>query len=554
MGSARSWKTFAVEDPLAVVGLLVGLVLTVLAVSAAAHALSWPAPLALVAAGVAGSLLPWVEDLRPAPDVVLVGLIPPLLYAAALQTSAIDIRREIRPIASLSVGLVLATTVLVGVALHAAVPDVPLAAAMALGAIVAPPDAVATVAVTRRAGLPRRAITVLEGESLFDDATALVALRVSVAALAGGVTALDATAQFVRAAGGGVAVGLVVGFAVSFVRRRVTDSVTDTALSLVAPFLAFLPAEELHASGVLAVVVTGLVLAHRSPQDQEPTARLVEGATWSTVARLLEGTVFVLIGFALRDVATSLEASAAEVAASTGVVLGVVLVLRPLWIFGTSWVGGLLPGGRSDGMPWRPLAAISWAGMRGVVSLAAALALPLDMPQRDLILALAVVVILGTLGLQGLTLPWLIRRLGIEPPDPREEAIQRAHALDRAAEAGLARLDELAEEAPLPESALDALRRVADDRTLATWESSDAHAREAPTVAYRRVRREMMGAERAALLRLRDDGEIDDEIVRDLQRELDLEEALLAAFEDSDTAEVGDADEARGGMRRRPDG
>jgi CPA1 family monovalent cation:H+ antiporter len=178
--------------------------------------------------------------------------------------------------------------------------------------------------------------------------------------------------------------------------------------------------------------------------------------------------------------------------------------------------------------------------MRGVVSLAAALALPLDMPQRDLILALAVVVILGTLGVQGLTLLWLIRRLGIEPPDPREEAIQRAHALERAAEAGLARLDELAADTTLPESALDALRRVAAERALATWESTDADARDAPTVAYRRVRGEMMAAERAALLRLRDAGEIDDEIVRALQRELDLEEALLAAFEDSDTADVHD--------------
>jgi len=337
-----------------------------------------------------------------------------------------------------------------------------------------------------------------------------------------------------------VAVGLAVGLVVSVVRRRVADSVTDTALSLVAPFLAFLPAEQLHTSGVLAVVVTGLVLAHRSPQDQEPTARLVEGATWSTVARLLEGTVFVLIGFALRDVATSLEASAAELVVSIVVVLVVVLGLRPVWVFGTSWIGGLLPGGRSAGAGWRPLAAVSWAGMRGVVSLAAALALPLDMPQRDLILALAVVVILGTLGVQGLTLLWLIRRLGIEPPDPREEAIQRAHALERAAEAGLARLDELAADTTLPESALDALRRVAAERALATWESTDADAREAPTVAYRRVRGEMMAAERAALLRLRDAGEIDDEIVRALQRELDLEEALLAAFEDSDTADVHD--------------
>lgn len=532
------------EEPLAIVGLVVGLVLTVLAVSNLARALSWPAPLALVAAGVVGSLLPWVEDLRPSPDVVLVGLIPPLLYAAALQSSAIDIRAEIRPIASLSVGLVLATTLGVGFVLHAAVPEVPLAAAMALGAIVAPPDAVAAAAITRRAGLPRRAVTVLEGESLFDDATALVALRVSVAAVAGSITASGAVRQFVGAAVGAVVVGLVVGFAISFVRRRVTDSVTDTALSLTAPYLAFLPAERLHASGVLAVVVTGLVLAHRSPVDQEPTARLVEGATWATIARLLEGTVFVLIGFGLRDIASSLEATSGQLAVSVVVVLGVVLVMRPVWIFATSWAARLLPGDRSGGASWRPLAAVSWAGIRGVVSLAAALALPLDMPQRDLILALAVVVILGTLGIQGLTLPWVIRRLGIEAPDPHHEALQRAHALDRAAQAGLDRLHEVTADAPVPEEILDALRRVAQERAVANWEPTDAGgSHESPPSAYRRVRRDMMAAERAALLRLRDEGEIDDAILRALQRELDLEDALLAEFQQSDTSDKTDHSE-----------
>jgi CPA1 family monovalent cation:H+ antiporter len=536
MRRAHAWKTESVDEPLAIVGLLVGLVLTVLGVSNLARALSWPAPLALVAAGVIGSLLPWVEDLRPSPDVVLVGLIPPLLYAAALQTSAIDIRAEMAPIASLSVGLVLATTLAVGFALHAAVPEVPLAAAMALGAIVAPPDAVATAAVTRRAGLPRRAVTVLEGESLFDDATALVALRVSVAAVVGSVTASEAAAQFVGAAVGASVVGLAVGYAISFVRRRVTDSVTDTALSLTAPYLAFLPAERLHASGVLAVVVTGLVLAHRSPLDQEPTARLVEGATWATIARLLEGTVFVLIGFQLRDIVSSLDATSGELVVSVIVVLAVVLALRPLWIFATSWIGGLLPGDGAGGAPWRLLAAVSWAGMRGVVSLAAALALPLDMPQRDLILVLAVVIILGTLGVQGLTLPWVIRRLGIEAPDPHDEALQRAHALDQAAQAGLDRLHEVTADAPVPEEILDALRRVAQERALTNWVGPDDDADESPTLAYRRVRREMMAAERATLLRLRDDGEIDDDILRALQRELDLEDALLAEFEQSDTS------------------
>ena len=527
------------EDPLAIVGLLVGLVLTVLGISSLARAVSWPAPLALVAAGVVGSLLPWVEDLRPSPEIVLVGLIPPLLYAAALQTSAVDIRAEIAPIASLSVGLVLATTLAVGFALHAAVPQIPLAVAMALGAIVAPPDAVATAAVTRRAGLPRRAVTVLEGESLFDDATALVALRVSVAAVAGSVTAVDAVAQFVAAAVGAVVVGFLVGRAISFVRRRVRDSVTDTALSLTAPYLAFLPAERLHASGVLAVVVAGLVLAHRSPVDQQPTARLVEGATWGTIARLLEGTVFVLIGFELREIASSLETTAGELAVSVVVVLGVVLAMRPLWIFTTSWLGGLLPGDGGSDTSWRPLAAVSWAGMRGVVSLAAALALPLDLPQRDLILVLAVVVILGTLGVQGLSLPWLIRRLGIEAPDPHHEALQRAHALEQAAQAGLDRLHEVTADAPVPEEILDALRRVAEERAVANWGGADGDG-ESPTLAYGRVRRDMMAAERATLLRLRDEGEIDDDILRALQRELDLEDALLAEFQSSDTSDEAD--------------
>jgi monovalent cation/hydrogen antiporter len=526
------------DAPLHEVSLVVGLVLTVVAVSALGRAVRFPVPLLLVAVGLVGSLLPFADDFRPRPDLVLVVLLPPILYAAALRSSAIDIRHEIGPILSLSVGLVLATTIVVGVALHAAMPDVPLAAAMALGAIVAPPDAVAAVAVTRRAGLPRRAVTVLEGEGLFNDATALVALRVSVAAIAGSVTAVEAVGEFVGAAVGGAAIGLAVGLAISFVRRHVTDSTGDTAISLTAPYLAFIPAEAVHASGILAVVMTGLVLAHRSPVDQGAGGRLVEGATWSTVAFVLEGIVFLLIGLGLRTVISDVHFGIGEVAMASLVVLAAVLLVRPLWIFGTNWLGSLVGGGRHRPPPWQYMAAASWAGMRGVVSLAAALSLPLDVPRRELLIAVTVVVIVGTLGLQGLTLAGLIRRLGIRPPDPRDDALQRARALEQAAQAAVARLDELVAASPVPDPVVDALRLVAEQRTLSTWErlGDRSDGGEPPTEAYRRVRREMMLAERQILLRLRNQGEIDDEVVRSLQHELDLEEALLSQFEEADLA------------------
>jgi len=520
------------------VSLVVGLVLTVVAVSTLGRAVRFPVPLLLVAVGVVGSLLPFADDFRPRPDLVLVVLLPPILYAAALKSSAIDIRDEVGPILSLSVGLVLATTIVVGFALHAAVPDIPLAAAMALGAIVAPPDAVAAVAVTRRAGLPRRAVTVLEGESLFNDATALVALRVSVGAIAGSITAVEAVGEFVGAAVGGAAIGLAVGLAVTFVRRQVTDSIGDTAISLTAPFLAFIPAEQVHASGILAVVTTGLVLAHRSPVDQDASGRLVEGATWSTLAFVLEGTVFLLIGLGLRGVIADVDFGIGEVATASLVVLAAVLLVRPLWIFGTNWLGTLVGGGRHPPPPWQHMAAASWAGMRGVVSLAAALSLPLDVPQRELLIAVTVVVIVGTLGFQGLTLAGLIHRLGIRPPDPRDDALQRARALEQAAQAALARLDEVVAASPVPDPVVDALRQVAEQRTVSTWErlGDRSSGGDPPTVTYRRVRREMMRAERQILLRLRNQGEVDDEVVRSLQHELDLEEALLSQFEEADIA------------------
>ncbi len=396
----------------------------------------------------------------------------------------------------------------------------------------------AASAIGRRSGLGRKTLTVLEGESLFNDATALVALRVALAATAGSITVLEAGRELVVAAVGGVAVGLAVGWLLNVVRQRVHDSLTDTALSLVAPFAAFLPAEELHASGVVAVVVAGLLVAHRAPLYQDPRARLVGTSTWSMIQFLLEGAVFALIGLQLRHILGDLDASAGELVLSVAVVLAVVILVRPLWVFGTTYLLRLNPSPEGGTPGWRPLAVVSWAGLRGVVSLAAALALPLDMPRRGLLLGLTVAVILGTLGVQGFTLPAVIRKLGIRPPDPRLDDLQVANALESAVNGALDRLGDLVADERTPEPIIDRLRRGAELRTWIAWERlGDAEAGEPPTAMYRRLRREMILAERQELVRLRDAGQLDDELLRRVQQELDLEDALLDTDEEADRPE-----------------
>jgi Na+/H+ antiporter len=510
------------------VAAIVALIVGVIAVSALARAIRVPAPILLVVAGVGASLIPAVPDVRLNPELVLVVLLPPLLYATARSSSLIDIRRDARAIGLLAIGLVLATTAVVGFGLHA-VADVPIWAAIALGAIVAPPDAVAATAVARRSGLGRRTLTVLEGESLFNDATALVSLRVAIAAVAGSVGLATAAGEFLLASVGGVAVGLAVGWVLVRVRRHVTDAITGTALSLVAPFIAFLPAELIEASGVIAVVVAGLLMAHHAPLDQRPRARLVETSTWGTIQFLLEGTVFALIGLELREVVGTAAETPLELAIAAAVVLGAVVLVRPAWVFGAAGLARLTPWRDRAPGDNRQLAALSWAGMRGVVSLAAALSLPADFPRRELLIVLTVIVIIGTLGIQGLSLPWVIRRLGIQPPDPRLDDLQKASAQDRATAAALARLDEVAAADDLPDAVVDRLRRLAEIRTEIAWERLGDVDAEAPSAAYRRVRREMITAERQVLVDLRDKGELDEEVLRQVQLELDLEETLLFA-------------------------
>ncbi len=440
---------------------------TVLAVTWVAERLRLSAPLLLMLVGVLGSVLPFVSAPELTPEFVLVGLLPPLLYAAAVNTSLLDFRDNLGPIGWLSVGLVIFTMVGVGIVTWLFLGG-PVAAGLALGAVVAPPDAVAATAVARTVGLPRRVVTVLEGESLVNDATALVCLRTAVLALTASVTASDVAGDFVRA----VVVALVVGYAVArgagLLYRHLPSTPMTTTLSFVVPFAAYAPTEELHGSGVLAVVVAGLVLGHRAPFEQGAEARVAQRVNWRTVQFLLEHSVFLLIGLQARRIVTDAAQSGYSSAVLVGTcaaVLGAVILLRVIWVVATRMVARAK---RADAAPLRESLVIAWAGMRGVVTLAAAMALPADIPGRPVLVLAALVVTIGTLLIQGLTLPVLARRLGVRAPDPREDAIQEAIVLQRATAAGLTAAREAAH--PGDDAMLARLGEDAERRINGIWE------------------------------------------------------------------------------------
>ena len=362
--------------------LLVSMAAVVLAATAVSERLRVPAPLLLILVGAAASYVPGVPTIHLGSEVVLLGLLPPLLYAAAIQTSLVDFNANRGSILRLSVVLVVLTTFGVGAVVQWLVPDIGWATALAIGAVVAPPDAVAATAVGRRIGLPRRVVTILEGESLLNDATALVSLRTAIAAISGGVAVREVGLDFVVAAGGGVAIGIAFFALVAWLRKRISDPLMDTAISFLTPFAAFVAAEEIHASGVISVVVAGLLLGHKAPIIQSAQSRITERITWRTVAFVLENTVFLLIGlqldWILADVADS-TLSPGRIALVCGATLATVIVVRLAWVFLTWLFRGL----RDNALPasWNFL--IGWAGMRGVVSLAAAFALPTELEGRD---------------------------------------------------------------------------------------------------------------------------------------------------------------------------
>ncbi len=514
---------------------LVILAVVVLTFTAVADKLDVPAPLFLIVVGVVASYLPFVPEVHLDHDVVLFGLLPPLLYATAVQTSLVDFNANRRPILLLSVGLVAFTTLGVGVLVHSVI-DVSWPIALAIGAVVAPPDAVAATAVGRRIGLPRRIVTILEGESLLNDATALVALRTALAATAVGVDALHVTEDFVRAAGGGALVGFLVFLLVAWVRKAVTDPILDTGISLVVPFAAYVAAEYrlIHGSGVIAVVVAGLLLGHKAPIIQTAQSRIAERMNWRTIAFVLENAVFLLIGlqasWILDDVAQS-DIPASRIALACIGTLVAVIVLRLVWVFPARYllVRPRPEAGQPQGPPWTFTFILGWAGMRGVVTLAAAFVIPEHTPDREVLLLIAFTVVAGTLFIQGMSLPWFARRLEVPAPDPAEDALARATVLQQASKAAyheLAALEQLEVDDPYGVMAL--IKQRIEQRNFAAWERLGTNPDiETPSEMYARVRMLMIDAERRRVLQIRDSGQVAADVIAEVLTLLDIEESMI---------------------------
>jgi CPA1 family monovalent cation:H+ antiporter len=516
----------------------VALVVAVLAVTAVARRFDWSPPLCLIVFGVAASYVPGVPEYHLDPEVVLLGLLPPLLYATAIRTSLVDFRALKSPIALLSVGLVAFSTLVVGVVTWLVVPGLSLAAGFALGAVVAPPDAVAATAVARRVGMPRKLVRLLEGESLVNDAAALVALRTAIASIAGTVSVWEIGGDFLLAAGGGIVIGLAVGSVAAVLRKRLDDPATDTALSLAVPFVAYMVAEAVHGSGVLAVVIAGLLLGHKSPSILSGASRLANRLNWQTVQFLLENIVFLLIGLQVRRIL--MEVGQSDIGAWAliwicAAILAATILARCLWMVIVGVAKRIAHGNQ---WPWSYSAVIAWSGMRGVVTLAAAFILPADTPQRAVLVLAAFVVVAGTLIVQGTSLPVLIRKLNLPSPDPAVDALQEAAVMHEMTRAGLAKL----KEAKRPEDAPEVVKRLVDrmqQRSDSAWEQLGRQSalEETPSDVYRRLRLVMLEAERKQLLIARDSKSADDEVLRRVLESLDVEESMLDQFEEKPIAE-----------------
>jgi CPA1 family monovalent cation:H+ antiporter len=496
------------------------------------------APLLLTAFGLILSFVPGMPSLPLEPDAVLEGLLPPLLYATAVRTPWVDLRRNRRSIGMLSVVLVLITAFAVALVVQWVLPEVTFPVALAIGAVVAPPDAVAASAVARAVRMPRQVVSLLEGESLLNDATALVTLRTAIAAISGSVGVLSTGVDFVWAVAGGVLVGWLLAQSVSFLRRKVEDPVLDTTVSLIVPFAAYLLAEEVQGSGVIAVVVAGLMLGHRSTEIQSAMSRVTERVIWRTVQFLLESVVFLLIGLQLQDLVTAAiedtTTANGDVLVLCGAVLVTVIVVRGLWVFPATYVPRYLLGRVRRNEP-RPSARgvflVGWAGMRGVVTLAAALTIPEDVPGRPALIVAAFAVVAGTLLIQGTTLPWLVRRLRVTGPDPAQDALQEALLQQQAAQAGLERLSTAKEPKDAPH-VVDSLQDWGERVANAAWErlgSTDAE-RETPAATFHRLRVAMLEAERRVVADVRNDGSVPHDLVERVLERIDQEEAMLDGF------------------------
>jgi CPA1 family monovalent cation:H+ antiporter len=521
---------FGADDSLVLLALLAAGA----ALLAVSQAVRIPYPILLVLGGLALGLAPGMPTIELPPDLVLIAFLPPLLYGAAFFTNLRELRANVVPISLLAVGLVLATTVAVAIAAHAVIPGMTWPTAFVLGAIVSPTDPTAATAIAQRLGLPRRLIALIEGESLVNDGTGLVAYRVAVAAVVTGSFSLaGASGRFVLNVVGGIVVGLVAGMVIRQVRRRVDNPPVEITISILSGYFAYLPAHALDVSGVLAAVTVGIYMGWHTPELTSSQTRLQGQAVWEIVFLVLNALLFALIGLQLPTVLDALaDRSNAALLGYAALVLTVVILVRFAWVFvGTSMPRMMrMEGGR----PWKGAVVLAWSGMRGAVSLAAALALPLTtdagdaFPDRELIVFLTFAVILGTLVVQGLTLPALIRVLDLE--DDGLEQKEEAKARIRAAEAALARLEELVDEDWVNPDTAERLRGTYGfrlNRFRSRFDPESDGAIEDQSLNFQRLRRELLDAERLAVRQLRRDGAIDDDVMRRVIRDLDLEDQRL---------------------------
>lgn len=541
------------------------------------------APLLLVVVGIVAGYLPFVPLVEVTPELILLGVLPPLLYAAAVNVPLIDFRRNLKPVVGLSVVLVIISAVVVGVVLHMIVPDIPLPAAIALGAVVSPTDAVAATSIGKRLGMPDRVVAILEGESLVNDATSLVLLKTAIAAVAGSFLFWEAAGSFAYSVTVALIVGGLMGVVTVWIRSKLNNPVYDTMVSFVVPFVAFIPAEELGASGVLAVVVTGLYTGHHAARRFNATARMNERLNWRTVQFVLENGVFLLMGLQLHALVEQVHDSnfvLAHVPFIALAVVGVLIVCRALFMVPLIWSmrgtvrsyqrrkrsftravdrSSTVPSARKQRrrdllkqrmhadiaherdqqLGWREGAVLSWSGMRGVVTLAAAQSIPITIPYRPQLIMVAFAVAVLTLLLHGLTLPALIHRLWPRGAGAGASAAELAALSGDLIEAANGAIDDaLANETPDRDvsdrvaeraraSAKNALAPIAfalpetDALALAPHLESPAHA-------YLKLARTALEAQRAALLEERAIGRYSSHALRAAELALDAHEARLA--------------------------
>ena len=522
----------------ATISLLFGLLVAIVVLATLASRLRIPYAILLVLGGLLLGFVPGLPSIELNPELILVLFLPPLIYSSAWLTSWREFRASLRPILLLALGLVLVTTFVIAVVAHT-IAGLSWPVAFVLGAVVSPTDAVAASATAQQLGLPRRIVTVIEGESMVNDATGLVVYRFAVAAvLAGSFSLWQAGLQMVLVSLGGLVIGLVIAWPVAWLHRHLDDAPIEITITLLTPYAAFLVANALQVSGVLAVLSAGLYLSRQSSRFFSSNTRLQANAVWNVLVFLLNGLVFLLIGLQLHSIVASIaDLSLLALVWQALLISLAVIATRIAWVYPATYLPRLLSPrlrARDPSPGWRQVAIVAWVGIRGGLSLAAALALPFTLssgapfPQRDLVIFFTFAVILVTLVGQGLSLVPIIRLLGLE----RESVLEREHAQAHlvAARAALSRLDELASEKWVPQDALTHLRSHYDQklRTLTEAierpgdEHYDGHAPGKP-----RLRQEVLTAERAAVIGLRDRGRIDDETLRLVERELDLEEQRL---------------------------